>query len=182
MMKSKTVTAAILFASAFAVLGAQPASPSAQDRDPSFSVSTNLAYFAFSAFMMNPNSFFAILPLEAELGLTRSLALRPEAGLLIYKEPAFASPSATYVLDCGLAWYPQNRRPRGWYLSAASGAGYASDSRTWLFLLSAEGGYQWILGKGLLLGAGAGGRLVMMMDGSGYMPLPDLRLRLGWAF
>lgn len=181
-MKKTLILLALLSASMSSSLGAQSAEPSPADGAPSFSLSTNLAYFVFSAFMMNENSFFAVLPLEAEIGLTRSLALRPELGLLVYKEPEIASPSVTYVLDCGLAWYPQNQRPRAWYLAAGPGLGYVSDSGFWLFLLSAEGGYQWLLGKGLLLGAGAGIRYVIMMDGSGSMPLPDLRLRLGWAF
>jgi len=119
---------------------------------------------------------------ETEIGLSDRFALRPEAGLLVWRDAGSEAPALALVLDCAFAWYPRSTRPRGWYVAAGAGAGLTFDTEAWMILASAEGGYQWLPWKGLLLGCGLGGRLVLMADGSGYIPLPDVRLRLGWAF
>ncbi len=147
-----------------------------------FTISTNLAYLVFSAFTAGGGNYFLAVPIETEFGLSNRFAIRPEAGLLVWRDSGSTAPALALVLDCAFAWYPMATRPRGWYVAAGTGAGLAFDTDAWMILASAEGGYQWLPWKGLLLGFGLGGRLVLMADGSGYIPLPDVRLRLGWAF
>jgi hypothetical protein len=182
MEKKRVFTAIAVFFTATAALAAQTAGVNSSPSRPTLSFSTNLAYFAFSAFNSGGDNLFLLLPLEAEIGIGASFSIRPEAGLMLNRESGAPSASSTLIVNCGAAWYPQRNRPRGWYLAAAPGIGASFAAGQWLFLLSAEGGYQWLLGRGLLLGLGGGCRWVAMMDGSGSMPLPDLRLRVGWAF
>jgi hypothetical protein len=148
----------------------------------SVAVSTNAAYFAISAFMIGPASSTILIPLEAQIALSDSIALNPAVGVIWVANRTSGAQSATFEAECGLAWRPEGKRLAGWYLCAGPGAAFSTDSKHFLVVANAEGGYQWILGKGLLLGAGAGGRVAFDLTGGGYIPLPDLKLRVGWAF
>jgi hypothetical protein len=150
-------------------------------RSGSVCVGTNLAYLALSALSINANSAMVVLPLDVQVALSEGLTLQPEA-VLIHNWRSSGATWDTIVGQCGLAWHPEGLGLRGWYLGAGLGLAYATDSRSVLLLVNADGGYQWILGQGLFVGLGGGGRLMISLaPGGGYLPMPDLKLRLGWA-
>lgn len=163
-----------------ACLALAAASLAAQEK--SLAVATNAAYFAFSAFMIGPNAATVIVPIECQIALSDSIALHPAAGMIYVENRAAGTRAATLEAECGLAWHPEGRRLAGWYLCAGPGFALATDTSHFLAVANAEGGYQWIIGKGLLLGAGAGGRAAFDLTAGGFIPLPDLKLRVGWAF
>jgi hypothetical protein len=154
----------------------------AQDgRAGSVCVGTNLSYLALSALSINANSAMVAMPVDVQVALSDGLTLQPEA-IYIHNWRRSGQASGTIVGQCGLAWHPEGLGLKGWYLGAGLGLAYATDSRSFLLLVNADGGYQWILGQGLFLGLGGGGRLMFSLaPGGGYLPMPDLKLRLGWA-
>jgi len=160
---------------AAASLGAQ------ESRGESFEISTNAAYLILSAATVRSTGAMLVLPLECQVALNRSLALHPAAVVIWNADFTGGSQSVTVEVECALTWRPEGRGLSGWYLGVGPGVAVAMDSNHVLVLANVDCGYQWILGKGLLLGLGGGGRAIFDTSG-GFLPMPDLKLRVGWVF
>jgi hypothetical protein len=160
----KTRALAIAIALGLLATGAQAA-------EPSFAIASNAAYLGLSAISTNANNVFLVVPLETQIKLSDYLSLNPSLTFVYY--------GSTLLLgECALAFHPEGRGLSGWNLALSPGLAYAFDSRLVGLVVSAEGGYQWVLGRGLLLGLGGGAKFIWI---NGQLWLPDLKLRLGYC-
>jgi hypothetical protein len=163
-----------------AILAAAPLG--AQDgREESVEISTNAAYLILSAVTVRTTGAMIVLPLECQIALNRSFALHPAVVAIWTANFSGGAQTVTVEAECAFAWRPEGKSLRGWYLSAGPGAALAMDSNHILVLANLDCGYQWLLGKGLLLGLGGGGRAIFDTSG-GFLLMPDLKLRIGYAF
>lgn len=151
-------------------------------RNATLAFSTNLTYLAFTAITISPTRATIIFPVECQIALSDTLALHPSMGTIWSANFSGGAQSALFEVECNVAWRPEGRRLAGWYLCAGPGVAISNSSTHLIVVANAECGYQWILGKGILLGIGGGGRIVIDATAAEYDPLPDLKLRLGWAF
>jgi len=141
-------------------------------------VSTNLAYLTLSAISTKPTNTFLVLPLESQISLCPRLSVNPALTFLYYHNVADLAPGAMLLGECGIGFHPGLRGLQGWSIALAPGFAYSIDSHLVGIVVSAEAGFQWILGRGLFLGLLGGGRFVHM---DGTLVMPDLKFRLGWA-
>jgi len=71
------------------------------------------------------------------------------------------------------------RRLNGFTVGLLPGFIYSFDSKRPGFSFSVNSGYQWIIGKGLVVGTLIGGRYIYI---DGTLIIPDLSCNIGWNF
>ena len=155
--------------------------PFAEDvaHPPKVALGTNLAYWGLSAISTNGSNIFLVVPLEAQVMIGGTLSVNPGLTFLYYSNSTNKYGGSLILGECGVGYHFGKRSLSGWSLGLSPGLAYSFDSKLFGFVLSAEAGYQWIVGRGLFLGLSSGGKYIWM-DGS--MIMPDLKLRIGYAF
>ncbi len=166
----------VLLMMSFATVG-----PFAEDvaHPPKVALGTNLAYWGLSAISTNGSNIFLVVPLEAQVMIGGTLSVNPGLTFLYYGNSTNKYGGSLILGECGVGYHFGKRSLSGWSLGLSPGLAYSFDSKLFGFVLSAEAGYQWIVGRGLFLGLSSGGKYIWM-DGS--MIMPDLKLRIGYAF
>lgn len=153
-----------------------------EQAEPRYTLATNAAYLAINLDALNSSSPMLAFPLEGQIAINRAFALHPSI-LVINSVFGLRGRGSLVVAECGFAWRPKETVLRDWYLSAGPGIAVSSDSLNMLAIIAMDGGYQWIFDKGFFLGIGGGARCIFMLgDQFCFMPLPDLKIRLGWTF
>lgn len=154
---------------------------SADDRIDSKKViiQTNLAYLGLSAISTNGSNIFLVIPLEAQVRISAMFSINPALTFLYFGNSTNQYSGSLILGECGIGYHSGKDTMCGWSAGISPGLTYAFDSKLFGFVLSGEVGYQWVLGKGLLLGLAGGGKYIWM---DGDMVIPDLKLRIGYAF
>lgn len=140
---------------------------------------TNLAYLGLSAFSTNGSNMFLVIPLEAQVMISDRISVNPSLTFLYFGNSGGISDGSMLLGECGIGYHSGREVLCGWSAGISPGLAYAFDSKLFAFVLSGELGYQWILGKGLFLGLSGGGKYIWM---NGNLVIPDLKLRIGYAF
>jgi hypothetical protein len=166
----------VLLMMSFATVG-----PFAEDvaQPPKVALGTNLAYWGLSAISTNGSNIFLVVPLEAQVMIGGALSVNPGLTFLYYGNSTNKYGGALILGECGLGYHFGKKGLSGWSAALSPGLAYSFDSKLFGFVLSAEAGYQWIVGEGLFLGLSGGGKYIWM---DGYMVMPDLKLRIGYVF
>jgi hypothetical protein len=146
---------------------------------PKVALGTNLAYWGLSAISTNSSSIFLVVPLEAQVMIGEALSLNPGLTFLYYGNSTNKYGGSLILGECGVGYHFGKRSLSGWSVALSPGLAYSFDSKLFGLVLSGEAGYQWTIGRGLFLGLSGGGKYIWM---DGYMIMPDLKLRIGYAF
>jgi len=139
-------------------------------------VETNVAYLALSALSTSPKNTFLVLPLKSQIMVTEKISIDPSLLFVYNKNAANEEENFMVLFELGASFH-FNDGLEGWTMGLSPGVFYAFDSRLVGFAAAIKGGYQWVLGKGLVLGLMLGGRYIYI---DGTLVLPDLALDLGW--
>jgi hypothetical protein len=168
---------AILFIMCLSTIGELSAEDVADSKKAA--ITTNLAYLTLSAVSTNSNNIFLIVPLEAQIMVGNRISVNPSLTFLYFGNPQNNYDGALILGECGVGYHSEKENLYGWSAGISPGLAYAFDAKLFGFVLSAEAGYQWALGNGLLLGVSGGGKYIWM---DGDMVIPDLKLRIGYTF
>lgn len=158
---------------------AMPALAENQPFSPSIVLTTNAAYLGLSAISINGSNTLLILPMEAQVAVHRSFSINPSLTFLYFNNTNYSNNGFLILTECGIGYHPEGEKLNGWSLGLSPGIAYAFDAKLAGFVVSVEAGYQKIFGRGFVLGISGGGKYIWM---DGDMVIPDLKLRIGYAF
>ncbi len=146
------------------------------DGGAEYSIETNLAYIALGAFSSTGGNVFIVAPLYSQLRVLGRFSVDLAAAYIYNSRPTLETPSSMILAEAGASYHPSGSI-RGWTFGLLPGLTYSFDSRIAGFSISANCGYKWVIGNGLILGALTGARYVWI---DGYIVLPDLAISLGY--
>ena len=139
-------------------------------------IESNLSYLLLSALSTNESNVLLVLPLYSQIACTPLVGMDVSLVFIFNENEKTTEDNAMLLMEAGVSIHP-NRSLHGWTIGVLPGLIYSFDSRTAGFSVLVNGGYQWVLGNGLVLGALVGGRYVRI---DGYMVIPDIALNIGW--
>ena len=143
-----------------------------------YSAETNLAYIALSAVSINQNNIFLVSPLYLQLKIFDYISLNPTLVHIYNNNNKTDTISSMVLFEFGVAFHPKNTI-QGWNFGLHPGLVYSFDSNIAGLSILLNGGYKWLIGKNLILGALAGVRYVYI---EGHLIIPDLALKIGYKF
>lgn len=146
------------------------------DGGAEYSIETNLAYIALGAVSCTGGNVFIVAPLYSQLRVFGRFSVDLASAYIYNSHPTLATPSSMILAEAGASYHPSGAI-RGWTFGLLPGVTYSFDSRIAGFSISANCGYKWVIGNGLILGALTGARYVWI---DGYIVLPDLAISLGY--
>ena len=151
----------------------------ANQKDDHTLFSTNLAYIGFSALSLSEGGTLIILPIENQTRFSKHFSINSSITSLYYGTKSTQNIGMMILGECGVGYHTNENGLAGWSFSLLPGLAFAFDTMKFAFSISGETGYQWILNNGLFLGLSVGGKNIWM---DGNLLIPDLKLRIGYAF
>ncbi len=139
-------------------------------------VESNISYLLLSALSTNAGNVLLVLPIYSQMACTPFVSLDVSFVYIYNRNEKTIEDNSMLLTEAGISIHP-GRSLQGWTIGLLPGLVYSFDSRKAGFSVLMNGGYQWIFGNGLVLGALAGGRYVYI---DGYMVIPDIALNIGW--
>lgn len=141
--------------------------------------STNLAYISLSALSLSEGGKLIIVPIENQTYFSKHFSINSAITSLYFGTTASSTSGMMILGECGIGYHIQADGLTGWCFSLMPGLVLTFDTMKLAFSLSGEAGYQWVFNDGIFLGLGVGGKSIWM---DGNLLIPDLKLRIGYAF
>ncbi len=129
-----------------------------------------------SALSTSPKNIFLVLPVKSQILVAKNFSIDPSLLFIYNKNAANNEENLMALFELGASLHFGGGL-KGWTIGLAPGVFYSFDAKLTGFAAAVKGGYQWVLGKGLVLGVVLGGRYIHM---DGTLIIPDLALDLGW--